>query len=252
MTTTTDTTIYGTSPALNSFGTTKTSTTSSSTSTTSSSSTTDEAKTAQAKTDLDQNYTQFLTLLTTQMKNQDPLNPMDTNQMTTQLVQFSAVEQAIGTNSRLDKLLKLQQSNSASSNLMYVGRAVEYEGDSFQYNDGMTAIELGYKFDGTAKSSDIKILDSNNNVVYEGKGETEGNKKHSFVWNFKDSEGNAVSTGQTYHISVTPTAETADTLVQTTTYTRGQVVNVEFGGDSDTILHVNGTTVPLSNVVSVG
>src|SRR5688572_32958323 len=53
-------------------------------------------------------YTDFLTLLTAQLKNQDPLSPMDATQFTQQLVQFSAVEQQINGNKKLDQLIGLQ------------------------------------------------------------------------------------------------------------------------------------------------
>ncbi|MDG5670326.1 flagellar biosynthesis protein FlgD, partial [Acinetobacter baumannii] len=61
------------------------------------------------------NFTQFLTLLTTQLKNQNPLDPMDTNQYTQQLVQFAGVEQQLKSNDRLDSILTASKSASSAS-----------------------------------------------------------------------------------------------------------------------------------------
>jgi len=65
--------------------------------------TTDAQKTTASKASLSQDFDDFLQLLTTQLQNQDPLNPMDSNEFTNQLVQFSQVEQQINSNQKLDK-----------------------------------------------------------------------------------------------------------------------------------------------------
>src|SRR6185312_8890054 len=70
------------------------------------------------------NFDTFLTLLTTQLQNQDPLNPMDSNQFTQQLVEFSQVEQQINTNDNLKTLISLGQSRGAADAVGYLGKAV--------------------------------------------------------------------------------------------------------------------------------
>src|SRR5882724_12406573 len=77
-------------------------------------------------TGLGTDFKTFLTLLTTQLKNQSPLSPLDTNQMTQQLVSFSQVEQAINTNDKLSSLLALQQADQSVTALPLVGHIVEY------------------------------------------------------------------------------------------------------------------------------
>jgi flagellar basal-body rod modification protein FlgD len=203
-----------------------------------------------ASKSLDENYNQFLRLLTTQMQNQDPLNPMDTNQMTSQLVQFSAVEQAIGTNKRLDTLIGTQQNTATAGNLMYIGRGVEYAGDTFQYINGMSAIELGYQLDSEAQSTRIDILNSKNEVVYTTSGQTKPDTKHSFVWDFKDTGGNAVPI-DTYRLNIAPTPKANEDYVKTKVYTRGLVTNVDNTESGKPVVHVNGTTVPISDIISV-
>src|ERR1700756_4454659 len=70
------------------------------------------------------NFTTFLQLLTTQLKNQDPLSPMDTNQFTQQLVQFAQVEQQMKSNDQLASLVSMEQSAQQTTALAYVGSTV--------------------------------------------------------------------------------------------------------------------------------
>ena len=83
-------------------------------------------KTAQQAVGLAEDFDQFLILLTTQLQNQDPLNPMDSTEFTNQLVQFSQVEQAINQNQKLDDLVSLQLGSVSSVALGYVGLDVNY------------------------------------------------------------------------------------------------------------------------------
>lgn len=75
---------------------------------------------------LAEDFDQFLNLLTTQLQNQDPLNPMDSNEFTNQIVQFSQVEQAINTNQKLDSLVSLQLASISGAALNYVGMDISY------------------------------------------------------------------------------------------------------------------------------
>src|SRR5471030_2385296 len=76
------------------------------------------------KTEIASNFTTFLQLLTTQLQNQDPLSPMDTNQFTQQLVQFAGVEQQMKTNTDLDQLVSLNKTSQATAALSFVGKQV--------------------------------------------------------------------------------------------------------------------------------
>src|SRR5882724_10778257 len=87
-------------------------------------------------TGLGTDFKTFLTLLTTQLKNQNPLSPLDTNQFTQQLVSFSQVEQAINTNDKLTNLLALQSADQLVTALPLVGHTV-------QFADNQTALANG-------------------------------------------------------------------------------------------------------------
>ena len=83
---------------------------------------------AMNNTEIASNFTTFLQLLTTQLKNQDPLSPMDTNQFTQQLVEFASVEQQMKSNDSLSTLVALEQSAQTTSALALVGATVVVNG----------------------------------------------------------------------------------------------------------------------------
>jgi flagellar basal-body rod modification protein FlgD len=80
--------------------------------------------TPDAMAQLSGNFSTFLTLLTTQLKNQDPTSPMDSNQFTQQLVEFSQVEQQINTNTNLQTLISQGTAQSAAYATGYLGKTV--------------------------------------------------------------------------------------------------------------------------------
>src|SRR6201993_2681459 len=74
------------------------------------------------------NFTTFLTLLTTQLQNQNPLDPLDTNQFTSQLVQFASVEQQLRQNDQLATLVNLEKTAQSTAALAYVGYTAVVDG----------------------------------------------------------------------------------------------------------------------------
>ena len=91
------------------------------------------------------NFETFLTLLTTQMKNQDPLKPLDSNQFTSQLTQMAGVEQQLLTNDLLTSLLKAQSAGGLDNASNYIGKQVTAAWTATEFNDGKAtwAYELG-------------------------------------------------------------------------------------------------------------
>src|SRR3989338_691013 len=83
---------------------------------------------AQSDAKLKDDLNKFLNLLVTQLKHQDPLDPMDATEFTSQLVQFASVEQQIHQNANLEKLIALQQGSQISSLVNYIGMNVEATG----------------------------------------------------------------------------------------------------------------------------
>ena len=88
------------------------------------------------------NFNDFLGLLMTQLKNQDPTSPLDTNQFTSQLVQFSGVEQQINTNASLTKLIQATQSSTLLQSSALVGQTIEVSGDQVSLQGGKATLHF--------------------------------------------------------------------------------------------------------------
>ena len=85
-------------------------------------------KSAEASAKLEDDLNRFLNILVTQLQNQDPLDPLDANEFTSQLVQFASVEQQIYQNSNLEKMLNLQETSQISDMVDFIGNKVEFFG----------------------------------------------------------------------------------------------------------------------------
>jgi flagellar basal-body rod modification protein FlgD len=159
----------------------------------SSSSTTSATRSSSiSQAQLADNFDTFLTLLTTQLRNQDPLNPMDTHEFTNQLVLFSGVEQQIRQNQNLESLIALQVIGEQASAMSYIGKYVTSE-------DSTTALQEGqanwtYVMPEGAISNTLRIVDADGNVVRTMEGQyTAG--RHDLTWDGKDDNGNQLADG---------------------------------------------------------
>ena len=215
----------------------------------STSSTSSATTTSSALSSLDYNFNEFLQLFTTQLKNQDPTNPMDTTSMTNQLAMFSEVEQQAGTNSRLDKLIAAQPSSSLGSAIGYIGQTVQATGDNVVLSGGTGT--LAYSLPSTANSVSINVLDSNGvlvDTITGGSSDTTSGS-HQITWNGTDSSGNTVADG-TYTFNVNAT-DSSGSSITPTTYTTGKVTGIE-SNSTGTVLNLgSGVQVDMSNVLAV-
>ena len=148
-------------------------------------------------TGLADNFQTFLTLLTTQLQNQNPLDPLDTNQFTQQLVQFAGVEQQLKSNEQLKALLALEKSAQSTNALIYVGNTVAVDGSTQKF-DGSATWNLKAEKSATAA---ITITNSTGQTVYSGNFTlSQGNA--SFVWDGKGNDGTQHPAG-TYKLTAT-------------------------------------------------
>jgi flagellar basal-body rod modification protein FlgD len=151
-----------------------------------------ESNSATAKAKLDEDLNKFLNLLVTQLKNQDPLDPMDANEFTSQLVQFASVEQQIYQNSNLEKMLSLQETSQISGMVDFIGNQVEFFSQNLPLADSHA--EFSYIMpQGVAKGT-INIANSSGvNVFYADADTTSG--KHTVKWDGTDKSGNQLADG---------------------------------------------------------
>lgn len=195
------------------------------------------------------NFQTFLTLLTTQLKNQDPTSPMDSNQFTQQLVMYSQVEQQIAGNEKLDSLISLSQNNTSSLAMSYLGKNVVLSDGSGLLQNGSATWDYGLANDASATSLTIK--DANGKVVYskslsEPVDNTAGT--HEFTWDGKDTNGNQLNDGM-YTMTASATA-TDGTNITTSLASKAQVTGVDLSGTSPQL--VMGTSeVPLTSATLI-
>ena len=191
------------------------------------------------------NFDTFLQLLTTQLQNQDPTSPMDTNQFTQQLVEFSQVEQQIGTNDNLKTLISLGQSRSASDAVGYLGKTVTLTNGTAALTNGAAA--WTYSLDAAAASNTLTVSDANGKVVYVGAGNT-ASGAHQFAWNGKDNNGTQLPDGS-YKLTVTPLAGDGS-AVQSAVASSGKVTQVDLTGSNPQLM-IGTTEFPMSDVSAV-
>ncbi|MEW5702997.1 MAG: flagellar hook capping FlgD N-terminal domain-containing protein [Pseudomonadota bacterium] len=203
-------------------------------------------KAAGAGAALAENFDDFLKLLTAQMQNQDPLSPMDAKEFTTQLVQFSAVEQAINTNSNLASLIDLQKASQISNAVGFIGMQIEAFGKLNMLTNGTA--EFSYGLAGTASSTKISVFNEVGQLVHTTSGATAAGR-HTFTWNGLDSNGIAQPDGK-YSIVVTA-IDANNKPVAVETGIIGTVTGFETTVDGSVLLSLNGIGVPMTDVVSV-
>lgn len=208
-------------------------------------STNPSASIAGATSTLTSNFNTFLTLLTTQLKNQDPLSPLDTNQFTQQLVAFSQVEQQINTNSNLQQLIALQGASESISALPLVGQNIEYNSATAPLSNGQA--NFVYSLPSTATQTALAVTDANGHVVYSQQGDTAAGS-HVFTWNGKTNTGVPLSDGD-YTLKVQAIGPNGAAITPTIA-SAGAVsaVGVQNGTASFT---VGDMSIPLSELVTV-
>jgi flagellar basal-body rod modification protein FlgD len=222
-------------------------TTPSATSTGSSGSTSSSGQTAPtASQTIAGNYDTFLQLLTTQLQNQDPLDPLDTNQFTQQLVEFASVEQQINMNTNLQTLISMQQTSEATSALQLVGSTVTVAGNTATLSNATTTPATWSLSASAPATANITISSSTGQVAYTGTLALNSGTQN-FTWNGQ-SNGTTWPDGS-YTISVNATGANGQ-AVTVSTQVQGVVTGVNTSANPPT-LSVNGQNVQLSQIQSL-
>jgi flagellar basal-body rod modification protein FlgD len=190
------------------------------------------------------NFQTFLTLLTTQLKNQDPTNPLDTNQFTQQLVEFAQVEQQIQSNSQLSTLVSLQQTAQSTQALNFVGETVTVGSNAAPLSNGSASWTVTSP---KPASATVNISNSSGQLVFSGT-QTLQTGSNSINWNGQGSNGTQWPDG-TYTISVTA-QDASGQPVSVSTVTTGVVSSVDLT-QNPPLLTVNGQNYTISQIQGV-
>ncbi|MEM1020156.1 MAG: flagellar hook capping FlgD N-terminal domain-containing protein [Pseudomonadota bacterium] len=204
-----------------------------------------DSRAAAASTQLTDDFDQFLTLLTTQLQNQDPLEPMDSSEFTNQLVQFTSVEQQIATNTNLENLLSAIQLQSDGALLGYLGKEVVAQTNIAALTED--GAQWFYDLGADAEETTLTIRDERGQVVASVQGSTDAGI-HELQWDGVDLSGNQLSSGL-YTLQVE--AVTVDGIgIATTSYIRGVASELD-QSQGAALLKVNGVSLSPQSVLSV-
>ncbi|WP_196260464.1 flagellar hook assembly protein FlgD [Pelagibacterium limicola] len=191
------------------------------------------------------NFDTFLQLLITQLKNQNPLEPMDTNQFTQQLVQFTSVEQQLKTNEYLQAMLASTQNTTNTQAVAYVGKTVTASGTTTELRNGQAA--WVFKLDKPAENTMVTIKDQKGNVVYTQEMSLKAGTD-DIIWDGTTSTGAKLTEGR---FTITIDARDSNgAYVPVTTQLMGVVEAVDFSGNEPMAI-IGGLRVPLSSITSV-
>lgn len=193
----------------------------------------------------------FLELMITQLKYQDPLNPLDGTEYASQLAEFTSLEQLTNLNTSvkqsIDANYVLTQSinNALSANL--IGKEVKI-GSQNLVNNGENDVNIGYNLPVDAKTVTIKIFDQYGNVVktFEENNITKGSSKLS--WNFIDNDGNKLING-VYSMQITAT-DFNDQPITVDSYITGLIDGIRFSENGTTMI-VNSAEYSIADIIEI-
>ncbi len=196
--------------------------------------------------ELNQNFDQFLTLLTTQLKNQDPMDPVDTNEFTNQLVQFASVEQLIKQNEYFEKLIAQQGIATSVAASDFKGKIVEVPGSVATLKDGEA--NWAYMLEEDANEITIEIKDEDGFVLQTIKGETKKGV-HELRWDGEKKDGTDADPGN-YIISI-EALDAEGKQMFGRVWGHAEVEGVEIGSGEEPYLIVGGNKHPISLVSEI-
>jgi flagellar basal-body rod modification protein FlgD len=211
----------------------------------SSSSSSAAATNAMASQQIAGNFQSFLQLLTTQLQNQNPLDPLDTNQFTQQLVEFAGVQQQLNTNDSLATLVSLNKTSEATAALNYVGKTAVVSGSTAALTNSEATWQVSVP---TASTLTINIANSTGQTVFTGSYNATAGNNQPFTWNGQGTDGTQYPDG---NYTMTATGKDAGgNTVAITTAIEGTVNSVDLT-QSPPLLSIGGQTYTVSQIQSI-
>lgn len=191
-------------------------------------------------TQLSSNFGDFLNLLMTQLQNQDPSSPMDANSFTSELVEFSSVEQQISTNTNLTQLLQLTQASDTLQSAAILGKQVTARSSQLSLQNGTATLQFTAP---AAEPVTITVTDANGNTIATSNvSATSGT--NNWTWNGAGTNGQTMPDGA-YTVSVTASDGTSLPFDAVGTVTGVSTAN------NSVSLRMGNLSVPFSAIASV-
>jgi flagellar basal-body rod modification protein FlgD len=186
------------------------------------------------------NFETFLSLLTSQLKNQDPLSPVDSNQFTAQLTQMAGVEQQLLTNELLKGMLAGINGGGLGEAATYIGKEATAAWSATKVKDGDAT--WSYEIARDADSAKLQVLDGAGKVVWEGDAPDRTTGVHDFTWD-------GGTEGEVYSLKVVA-KNAAGEEIDAQVLTRGRITGVEMY-EGEAFLTVGNSILPLSSVIAL-
>ncbi len=189
----------------------------------------------------------FLKLLVAQLQAQDPLEPMDAQDFSAQLAQFSALEQMTNVNVNLEKIQKFEAALANASAINLIGKTVNAPGNTIDHQQGQSET-LAYTLEGDADTVLVEIFDQNGSPVRSLGFSDQGAGTQSVVWNGRDILGNPLAAGA-YTFRIEALDESGNS-VSAVTFAEGRVTDVIIDGDQSFVI-VNGEKLSVSDITRI-
>lgn len=204
-----------------------------------------EAKADDDATSFNADFDTFIALLTTQLQHQDPTAPMDSADFTNQLVQYAEVEQAIATNSHLEKLIAIEGANAAATAVNYIGKEVLILGTTTSLADDKATWD--YTLESDAPDTTITVYNSDGLEMYSTTVEADSGS-NTFEWDGENENGVKQPEGL-YYVEIEPLDE--DSLeVAASIMVAGIVTGVDFSSTTP-IVTIGDTAFVASDILQV-
>lgn len=203
-----------------------------------------------SRTSLANNEQTFLKLLTTQLKNQDPLSPTDTTQMTQQITSMTGVEQQLVTNDLLAALVGMNTGTGLSESVGMIGKQVTATTDNSTLKDGKAT--FSWSQPGASTSLTVEVKNAAGKVVRTLTPDDQKSGAHTITWDGKDDSGAQLADGGVYTIAVT--AKGADGKDLKATNVKGRTEGLVTAVDNSTgqsMVIIDGQSVPIDSVIGV-
>jgi len=198
------------------------------------------------QTMLASNFETFLSLLTAQLKNQDPLSPVDSNQFTAQLTQMAGVEQQLLTNELLKGMLAAQGGGLGDA-ADFIGKEATAAWPATRFQDGQAS--WSYELAGNAASATLQVVNGAGQVVWQGDAPDKTTGVHDFTWDGETTTGGNAQEDEVYTLKVVA-KDAAGGDLDAQVLTRGRVSGVEMY-DGEVYLTVGAAVLPMSSVIAL-
>jgi len=190
----------------------------------------------------------FMKLLVAQISHQNPLKPMDDTAFVAQLAQFSALEQTMGINKRLDDLTTAQRGSANTELGALVGKKVTVRGTMTSLDSSGIGAPISFTLDGNAKTVDVNIADATGKTVRTIHVGAQAAGLTKITWDGRNNDGLAQPPGP-YTVSVV--AKDGDNAVSVSQETTGTLVGIDFSKGYPNLQLDNGVSAPASDLLRI-